>query len=93
MQIVSAMSMAKAVRLCPQLIIVASRHDRYRRVSEQVMAQLGRVSPLVEQLSIDEAFLDVSDLPEMPAQIAAELQAAINQSLQLPYWQGQRAAR
>jgi DNA polymerase-4 len=80
----SAMAMGKAVRLCPGLIIVASHHKRYHEVSEQVMAGLRHVTPLVEQLSIDEAFLDVSDLPEMPVETARRLQTTINDTLQLP---------
>jgi DNA polymerase-4 len=76
--------MGQAVRRCPGLIIVASHNKRYQEVSEQVMALLQRVTPLVEQLSIDEAFLDVSDLHEMPAETARRLQTTINNTLQLP---------
>src|SRR5512141_109635 len=60
----SAMPMARALRLCPGLRVLPARHRQYHQVSEQVMARLGSLTPLVEQLSIDEAFLDVSDLPE-----------------------------
>src|SRR6266571_898071 len=56
----SAMSMAQAVKLCPKLIIVPHHSKQYRAVSRQVMALLHEVTPLVEQLSIDEAFLDVT---------------------------------
>ena len=56
----SAMPMRTAVRLCPHAEIVRPRHDRYREVSEQVMALLHMLSPLVEPLSMDEAFVDVS---------------------------------
>jgi len=48
------------------------------------MAKLRTLSPLVEQLSIDEAFIDVSDLADDPADIARRLQATINQELKLP---------
>jgi DNA polymerase-4 len=58
----SAMSMARARALCPQLLIVPSRHSDYRTASAQVMERLRAVTPLVEQLSIDEAFLDVTAL-------------------------------
>ncbi len=80
----SALPMARAVKLCPDLIIVPSRHDAYRAVSRQVMARLHRLTSLIEQLSIDEAFLDVSDLPDSAETIAKNLQAAINQELDLP---------
>lgn len=54
----SAMPMARALRLCPQAVVVAPRHDRYQECSCQVMAILHQVSPLVEQMSVDEAYLD-----------------------------------
>jgi DNA polymerase-4 len=60
----SAMSMAQALRLCPRLIVVPTRHNVYRGVSQQVMKRLRALTPLVEQLSIDEAFVDVSALVE-----------------------------
>src|SRR5215216_4556720 len=56
----SAMPMSKAIRLSPRLIIVSSRHHLYSEVSRQVMAILRDQSALVEQISIDEAFLDIS---------------------------------
>lgn len=80
----SAMPMGQALRLCPDLIIVPPHFDEYRRRSRQVMARLLVVTPLVEQISIDEAFLDVSDRSEPPGEIARALQAAIRQDLQLP---------
>lgn len=80
----SAMPMSRAVKLCPQLIIVPSHFDLYRAASQQVMARLHQLTPLVEQLSIDEAFLDVSDLPEPAETLARRLQATINTELNLP---------
>jgi DNA polymerase-4 len=56
----SAMPMAEALRLCPQAIVVPARHGRYQDVSAQVFAIFHRFTPLVEGLSVDEAFLDVS---------------------------------
>ncbi len=80
----SAMPMARALRLCPELIIVSHRHHFYGEVSEQVMAQLHKLSPLVEQISIDEAFIDISDLPGSPENIAGRLQSQIRSELSLP---------
>ncbi|MGQ0545854.1 MAG: DNA polymerase IV, partial [Betaproteobacteria bacterium] len=57
----SAMPMARAVRLCPQLEIVPPDFERYRAVSAQVMALLRACTPLVEPLSLDEAYLDVTE--------------------------------
>ena len=79
----SAMPMIRALRLCPQLIIVPSRHSLYRETSEKVMAILHDLTPLVEQLSIDEAFLDVTDLPEEADILGRGLQQRINTELHL----------
>src|SRR5438270_13160227 len=57
----SAMPMAQAVARCPDLIMIPHQMNVYRQTSRQIMAYLHTLTPLVEQLSIDEAFLDVSD--------------------------------
>jgi DNA polymerase IV len=57
----SAMPMARALRLCPQLEIVRPDFSKYKAVSQQVMAILRSVTPLVEPLSLDEAYLDVTE--------------------------------
>ncbi|MGD8402898.1 MAG: DNA polymerase IV [Anaerolineales bacterium] len=80
----SAMPMSRALRLCPGLIIMPSRHGMYSKVSKQVMQRLRELTPLVEQISIDEAFLDISDLNEPPERIARGLQAGIRDELHLP---------
>jgi DNA polymerase-4 len=56
----SAQPMAVAKRLCPHAIVVPTRFERYREVSEQMFAILESFTPIVQPLSIDEAFLDVS---------------------------------
>lgn len=56
----SAMPTARARRLCPQARFIRSRMERYRRASADVFRILGGVTPLVEGLSLDEAFLDVT---------------------------------
>jgi DNA polymerase-4 len=80
----SAMPMGKALRICPQLIVVSSRHARYGEYSDRVMERINQLTPLVEQVSIDEAFLDVSDMPESSLFLARQLQARIRQELGLP---------
>jgi DNA polymerase-4 len=56
----SAMPMREALRLCPQAVCVPPRMARYKEVSEQVFGIFHSFTPLVEGLSLDEAFLDVS---------------------------------
>ena len=77
----SAMPMSRAVQLCPELVIVRHRFDGYHKASRQVMDYLNSITPLVEQLSIDEAFLDVTGVK---GNVAAEIQAHINMAFDLP---------
>ena len=80
----SAMPMGKALGLSPRLIIVPSRHRLYGEVSRQVMDILHTVTGLLEQISIDEAFLDISDIQDDPERIARGLQARIRDEVHLP---------
>ncbi len=80
----SAMPMSRAMRLCPGLIVVPTRFAEYGRVSREVMARLRALTPLVEQLSIDEAFLEVTDRPEYATKLARRLQRQIDDELGLP---------
>ena len=80
----SAMPMRTALNLCPDLLIVSSHFSAYRAASRQVMKRLRDLTHFVEQISIDEAFLDVTDLPDPVKEIAHRLQAGIRQELGLP---------
>ena len=80
----SAMPMSRALQLCRNLIVVPGRHKLYGEYSEKVMTKLRGLTPLVEQISIDEAFLDISDMTQPPARIALTLQADIKNELHLP---------
>ena len=76
----SAMPMAQARRLCPQAVVLPPHQARYREVSEQVMMILRDVTGLVEQLGIDEAFLDVAGAARRlgsPSVIAAKIRADV----------------
>jgi DNA polymerase-4 len=71
-----------ALERCPQAIVVTPRMSRYREVSEQVFAVFHEVTPLVEGLSLDEAFLDVTGsigLFGAPAVIAASIKARVRE--------------
>ncbi len=80
----SAMPTGQALRLCPELILVQHRHHVYSQVSEKVMQRLRDLTPQIEQISIDEAFVDASDIPDDIEQIARGLQKRIRDELDLP---------
>jgi len=80
----SAMPMRQAFRKYPQLLVVRGHYKEYSNQSKEVMKIIHVLTPLVEQISIDEAFLDVSDLPAEPKRIASDLQMAIYSNMNLP---------
>ena len=80
----SAMPAAKALHLCPNLILVSRNHRDYGRYSKLVMERLAHYTDQVEQISIDEAFLDITDLGPSPKAIGTELQKTIMDELSLP---------
>ena len=80
----SAMPMARAIKMCPELIIVSGRHGDYGNISKQVMEYLSTLTPLIEQVSIDEAFLDLSDLLESGELLAKNIQNHILDHFHLP---------
>ena len=76
-----------AMRLCPKAVVVAPRMDAYLEASRQVFAVFASTTPLVEGLSIDEAFLDVGGLRRLagsPAEVAARLRAEVHTQVGLP---------
>lgn len=73
----SAMPGFKALELCPHLIMVPVRFDHYRSISAQIRAIFGRFTELIEPLSLDEAYLDVSHWNTSPAAIAREVRMQI----------------
>lgn len=82
----SAMSIARAKQICRELIIVPCRHGVYKDVSRSIHAIFQRYTDLIEPLSIDEAFLDVTENKpgiELASDIAKEIKQAIRQELNL----------
>lgn len=76
----SAMPTAVALRLCPHAIVVKGRFSRYRELSNTVFEIFESVTPLVEPLSIDEAFLDVTGSVRLigpPAEIARDIRERV----------------
>ena len=79
----SAMPMRTAVRLCPHGIIIHPRFDRYRQMSREVMKIFHKFTELVEPLSMDEAYLDITeavDTGQLPLAIALELKNRVHEN-------------
>ena len=82
----SAMPMSRAVRLCPELTIVPPDFANYRAVSSQVFAIYRQVTPLVEPLSLDEAYLDVTENSygeALGVEVAKRIKAAVRDATSL----------
>ncbi len=78
----SAMPASTAKRLCPDAIWTMGNFDRYREVSSMVMAKIVRETPSIQQVSIDEAFADITPTRanrEHPVQIVERIQKAVNE--------------
>ncbi len=83
----TAMGGAQARRLCPQAVVVPPRMSAYSRASDAVFQVFHDTSPLVEAISVDEAFLDVGGLRRVsgtPVQIGAQLRDEVRDRVGLP---------
>jgi DNA polymerase IV len=83
----TAMSVARARRLCPRAIVVEPRMSAYAEASKAVYRVFDDTTPLVEGLSIDEAFLDVRGLRRLsgsPTEVAKRLRCAVRERVGLP---------
>lgn len=81
------MSTRDALALCPQAVVVEGHFDRYLELSEQVMAILDDATPVVEQISVDEAFLDVSGTTHLlgeASDIARTIRRRVREEAGLP---------
>ena len=79
----SAMSMSQAKKLCPQVVVIEPNFNKYREVSEQIHQIFQRYTPLIEPLSLDEAYLDVTEnLFALPSatEVAQRIRAEIVQT-------------
>ena len=73
----SAMPAFKALELCPNLVILPVRHELYRREAMRIRAIFGEFTPIVEPLSLDEAYLDLSHLHSQGVSLAREIRFRI----------------
>lgn len=80
----SAMACSKAFRLCPDAIFIEPNFDKYKQVSTAIRSIFRRYTPIIEPLSLDEAFLDVTHQSDMYAvTIGKQIQSSIASELQL----------
>ena len=92
----SAMAVAEAVRRCPHGIYVRPRMQRYHELSEQVMAVFHNYSPDVQQMSVDEAFVDLTGTERLfgpPAETARRIQAEVREKTGLTVSVGMASTR
>ncbi|HET7628519.1 MAG TPA: DNA polymerase IV [Bacillales bacterium] len=81
----TTMTVAQAKRLCPTLIVMQPNFERYRRASAAIFQLLRRYTPLVQRVSIDEGYLDVTDvLQGSPLALAKQIQDRMQRELRLP---------
>lgn len=83
----AAMPTGQALALCPAAVVVKPDFRRYSELSHRFMQELGKLSPLVEPLSVDEAFVDLTGTTHLhggPEQVAAALRVAVRTSLGVP---------
>lgn len=73
----SAMPVFKALELCPHLVLVPVRFEQYRADSSRIRSIFGRFTEVIEPLSLDEAYLDVSHVQSSGAAVAREIRAQI----------------
>lgn len=76
----SAMSMGQAKKLCPQVVVIEPHFEKYREVSAQIHQIFQQYTPLIEPLSLDEAYLDVTEnLKNIPSatEVATQIRADI----------------
>ena len=82
----SAMPMWTALRLCPNAVVVSPRFDRYRNISARVVSIFRSTSPLVEAVSLDEAFLDITGIVKAgsaPIDVARDIKRRVRSEIGL----------
>ncbi|MFC2948238.1 DNA polymerase IV [Virgibacillus sediminis] len=82
----TTMPLWQARKICPELIVMRPNFDRYRAASRQIFQMLAEITPIVQPVSIDEGYMDITDADwsDNPIHLAETLQARILQELDLP---------
>lgn len=80
----TTMTLWEAKKLCPQLIVVPPNFPLYRETSAKIFKRLAEITPIIEPVSIDEGYMDVTDHPVHPVKLAKKVQHILLQELHLP---------
>jgi len=84
MGVKTTMNIWQAKKLCPDLIVMKPNFERYRTASGEIFKILSEITPLVQPVSIDEGYMDVTDLDGNPIKLAKTIQQRILNELDLP---------
>ena len=80
----TAMPLWEAKKLCPELIVVRPNFERYRETSRKIFQLLAEITPIIEPVSIDEGYMDVTNHPTHPLQLAKQIQTRLLDELDIP---------
>ena len=80
----TTMPLWEAKKLCPELIVVRPNFERYRETSRKIFQLLAEITPIIEPVSIDEGYMDVTDHPVHPLQLAKNIQKQLLNELDIP---------
>lgn len=80
----TTMPLWEAKKLCPELIVIRPNFPRYRETSTKIFRMLADFTPLIEPVSIDEGYMDVTDLPTHPIKLAKTIQNKLLSVLDIP---------
>lgn len=80
----TTMPLWQAKRLCPNLIVLPPNFERYRQASTQIFRLLAEITPLIEPVSIDEGYMDVTNYKGNPVYLAKHIQQLLLNDLKLP---------
>lgn len=80
----TTMPLWEARRLCPDLIVLPPNFDRYRKASTAIFKRLAKFTPLIEPVSIDEGYMDVTDYDQEALNLATHIQKTLVKELKLP---------
>lgn len=80
----TTMPLWEAKKLCPDLIVIRPNFPRYRETSAQIFRLLATMTPVIEPVSIDEGYMDVTEHPTHPVELAKEIQQRLLHELDIP---------